>query len=170
VIPIRPARDSDRNYIVKSWVRSMSGQFPYSRMSAKGVNKYAKRVSALLDTGVTVVACDPENDDVVYGFACGESGEYLGVESPTLHFVWVRKPFRRNGIGTSLVRTIFPAGEPLIYTHITKDIHHANLEEAWNLVEFDPYYIEGALYSRARLLDAAALPGITSPCAGGASV
>jgi GNAT superfamily N-acetyltransferase len=165
VIPIRPARPGDRNYIIKSWVRSISGQFPFSRMSPTAINKYSKRVESLIDTAITVAACDPQNDDVVYGFACGESGAYLGVESPTLHYVWVRKPFRQRGIGTSLVRTIFPNGEPLIYTHITKAIHNANLEKAWNLSEYDPYYVEGALYSRARALDARAQGGgVTSAC------
>lgn len=135
----------------------MCKQFPFSEMSENAVAKYSKRVEALLATAITVVACDPVNDDVIYGFACGESGSYLGVESPTLHYVMVRHNFREHGIGTRLVRTIFPDGAPLIYTHITKAIHHANLKSKWNLVEFDPYYVEGALYSKARNLDAGAV-------------
>jgi len=158
-IPIRPARRGDKNYIIKSWVRSMRGQFPYSKMSSGAIRKYAKRVEALIATTITLVACDPEDGDVVYGFVCGESGRYLGVESPTLHYVWVRKQFRQNGIGTALVRTIFPNSEPLTYTHITKAVHYANLEEKWNLRNFDPYFVEGALYSRARNFDTGALQG-----------
>ena len=156
-LPIRPVRPTDHNYIIKSWVMSLRGQFPFSKMSADAICKYSRRVEALLDTAVTIVACDPDNPDVVYGFACGETGRYLGVDSPTLHYVWVRKPFRRNGFATSLVHTLFPDGEQLIYTHITKVIHHAKLEKKWNLCNFDPYYIEGALYAKARNLDKRAI-------------
>jgi GNAT superfamily N-acetyltransferase len=137
-------------------------------MSPEAVKKYGKRVSALVGSTITIVACDPVNDDVVYGFACGESGRYIGVESPTLHYVWVRKPFRRRGIGTALVRKLFSNEEPLIYTHITKAIHYANLERKWNLVSYDPYYIEGALYSKARNFDCGAVYG--SGGGGGSSI
>lgn len=157
MFPIRPALQSDRNYIIKSWVRSLSNQFPFSEMSSNAIAKYSKRVEALLDSCVTIVACDEQNSDVVYGFACGEKGLYLGVDSPTLHYVWVRKPFRLYGIASSLVRKIFPDGDKLIYTHITKAVQHADLKRRWNLVEFDPYFIEGALYSRARNLDEGAI-------------
>lgn len=150
---------SDAPYIIKSWVRSLQKQFPFSEMSAKAVRKYARRVEALLATTVCVVACDKENGDVIYGFACGDCGKYLGIESPTLHYVWVRRSFRQNGIGTCLIRTLFQNGEPLIYTHTTKAIQYASLKKKWNLVEFDPYYIEGALYSQARRLDAHAFGG-----------
>ena len=126
-------------------------------MSSEAIDKYSERVEALIETTVTIVACDPINEDVIYGFACGETGRYLGVESPTLHYVFVRKPFRSNGLGTSLVHTLFPNGEQLIYTHITKAIHHAKLEKKWNLCKYDPYFIEGALYSRARNFDKRAL-------------
>ena len=177
-LPIRPVRPTDHHYIIKSWVMSLRGQFPFSKMSADAICKYSRRVEALLDTAITIVACDPINPDVVYGFACGEAGRYLGVESPTLHYVWVRKnvrdehgniigSLRRRGIGTSLVHTLFPNGESLIYTHITKVIHHAKLEKKWNLCKFDPYFVEGALYAKARNLDKRAIQrnsgGVVSP-------
>lgn len=158
-IPIRPARPGDRNYIIESWVLSLRKQFPFNKMSADTLAKYSERVEALIGKAITIVACDPVNPDVVYGFACGESGKYLGVESPTLHYVRVRKKFRRLGIGTSLVSTLFPNGEQLAYTHITKVIHHAKLEDRWNLKTYDPYYIEAALYDRARDFDERALQG-----------
>ena len=122
-------------------------------MSQNAISKYSKRVKALLSSTATVVACDPVKDDIVYGFACGETGKYLGVEAPTLHYVWVRNKFRRHGLGTALVRTMFPKDGPLIYTHITKAVQYAKLKKKWHLSEYDPYYVEGALYSKARNLD-----------------
>lgn len=128
-------------------------------MSANAISKYSRRVEALLETAITIVACDPQNDDVVYGFACGEQGKYLGVESPTIHYVWVRggrNGLRRFGIASSLVGSMFPGRPHLTYTHITKAIHDYGLERRWNLKDFDPYFVEGALYSKARALDAGA--------------
>jgi hypothetical protein len=164
-IAYRPYRPTDAPYIIKSWVRSLEKQFPYSEMSPAAVGKMAKRIEALLAISACVVACDPVNDDVIYGFACGSCGRYLGVEAPTLHYVWVRRGqsgtpgFRHNGIGTALVKKLFPSNEAIIYTHITKAIHHAGLKEKWNLKQYDPYFIEGALYAEARSLDAYAALG-----------
>jgi ribosomal protein S18 acetylase RimI-like enzyme len=126
-------------------------------MSSGAIAKYSKRVEALVGIAKVVVACDPKNEDVIYGFIVYEEGEYLGRDAPTLHMVWVRKKFRQLGIGSQLLCNAFAGNMPLIYTHHTKDITRAKLKEKWNLVEYDPYYVEGALYVQARKFDAKAL-------------
>jgi hypothetical protein len=150
-------RPTDRNYLIKSWVMSIRSQFPFSEMSSTAIAKYAKRVEALLGVADTLVACDPKNEDVVYGFVCYEAGEYLGRQAPTLHYVWTRKQFRRLGVAGQMVREALPGAAKIIYTHYTKEITRARLKEKWNLGEFDPYFVEGALYSKARNFDARAI-------------
>lgn len=156
-LPIRQMRPSDRNYIIKSWVMSLRTQYPFSEMCAEAIAKYSKRVDALIGIAPTLVACDPQNDDVIYGFICYEQGQYLGRDAPTLHYAWTRKKFRNLGIGSQLLDEAFPGRPLLVYTHHTKDITRARLKEKWNLNSFDPYFIEGALYAQARKLDAKAI-------------
>jgi len=155
--PIRKMEDGDRGYIIRSWTLSLRNQFPFSEMCPDAISKYSKRVEALIDTADVLVAHDPERHDLIYGFICFEVGKYLGVEAPTLHYVYTRKTFRNNGVASSLFNTAFNRGDKITYTHLTKAIHHANLKEKWNLAFFDPYYVEGALYSRARQFDAKAI-------------
>lgn len=156
-LPIRPMQAGDRSYIIKTWVLSLRSQFPFSEMCSDAIAKYSKRVESLLDTADVLVACDTERPDLVYGFICYEQGKYLGVDAPTLHFIHVRYKFRENGIASQMFYTAFPKHEDVTYTHITKALHYAKLKEKWKLRHYDPYYIEGALYSQARKLDAKAM-------------
>ena len=156
-IPVRKMEPGDRSFIIRSWVTSMRAQYPFSAMSRSAIAKYSKRVEALIGIANVLVACDEINPDVVYGFIVYEDGEYLGRDSPTLHMIWVRKKFRNLGIGTHLMFSAFPTLPKIIFTHHTKDITRANLKEKWNLEEYDPYYIEGALYVQARKFDAKAI-------------
>ena len=155
--PIRKMRDGDRGYVIKSWVLSLRSQFPYSEMCSDATAKYSKRVEALIDTADVLIAHDPTSEDLIYGFICYEQGKYLGVDAPTLHYVYTRRSFRKNSIANQLFAAAFPGKQAITYTHLTKAIHHAKLKEKWNLQSYDPYYVEGALYSRARQLDAKAI-------------
>lgn len=147
----------DRGYIIRSWTLSLRNQFPFSEMCPDAISKYAKRVEALIDTADVLVACDEQKPSLIYGFICFETGKYLGVEAPTLHYAYVRSKFRKNGIANQLFAAAFNKGDRITYTHLTKAVNHAKLKAKWNLRYFDPYYVEGALYSRARQFDAKAM-------------
>ena len=155
--PIRKMEPNDRGYIIKSWVLSLRNQFPFSEMSPDALNKYSKRVEALIDTADVLVAHDEKRPDLIYGFVCFEKGKYLGVEAPTMHYIYTRRKFRKNGIAASLFQAAFDEGDCITFTHLTKAVHYAKLKEKWNLKYFDPYFVEGALYSRARQFDAKAI-------------
>lgn len=155
----------DRGYVIKSWVLSLRNQFPFSEMCPDALSKYSKRVEALIDTADVLVAYDEKRPDLIYGFVCFENGKYLGVDAPTLHYIYTRRKFRNNGIASILFQAAFNKGDRITFTHLTKAVHYAKLKEKWNLKYFDPYYVEGALYSRARQLDARAIYRDSIPAA-----
>lgn len=69
------------------------------------------RILAQPDT-TTMVACRPEHDDTIFGYA---------VYQPTiLHYVFVKEDFRNNGIAKSLLAQVRPVLSS--YTHRTRTV------------------------------------------------
>ena len=156
--PTRSLKATDKNYITKSTVMSLRGQFPFSEMCPDAISKFSARIRALIDTADVLIAPDPEDLNLIYGFICFEKGLYLGKDIPTLHYVWTRKAMRRNGIASTLINTAF--GEDhgsLHYTHITRFLNNGNLRKKWQLTKYDPYLVEGALFRDAKQIDVKAI-------------
>lgn len=93
-------KDRDEGLVYHSWSNSYReavqhrwGDIPlysyYKRMRAS--------IDALLARGAEVkIACDPDDQNLIMGWACAEP--------PALHYVYVKEVYRRQGIGASLVR------------------------------------------------------------------
>jgi GNAT superfamily N-acetyltransferase len=110
---IRVMKESDLSFIFNSWLKS----FFHSSSFAKDIDKdiyykYHKLViERILSRLPTVyVACDSTHLETVFGYILGE-GEVL-------HFLYVKKDFRKLGIGTSLLEVY---GVPEYISHLTKD-------------------------------------------------
>ena len=153
-LPVRPYIDLDLGYVSKSWVNSMRKEYPFHKMSRTAIDKYAERVRALVNVTNVLVATDPEDPATLYGFICYENTPFLGRHTPTLHYVCVANAFRKMGIATSLFNSAFRIREyRMHYTHITRSLKNAGLEKKWNLSDYDPYLIEGALFRESRDID-----------------
>lgn len=163
--PVRPIKPTDKNFITRSWIMSMRGQFPVSQLSKEAVSKFSARVRALVDVANVAVVCDPKNEDVIYGFCCYETGLYLGKDIPTLHYIWTRRAMRRNGIGQFLMEYCFgKALPPIHYTHTTRYLGYGKIKQKWSLKHYDPYLIEGALFRDAKKIDIRAIYWSQIPC------
>ncbi len=110
---IRPAHLGDRGFIIDSWLtgyhESPQGKLIpdamyWSAFGQKGL------VEALVDLSPPTVACLPERPEFIYGWAC--AGQR------TLHYLYVRADFRRQGIGAALYQAV---GSPQRVTHVTTD-------------------------------------------------
>lgn len=104
----RPMRQGDWNFVAHSWKRSYRTQkaiWPpdlYSTEMQKRLDKLSNRAQFL-------VAVDVEDPDQIFGWACAEP--------PLLHFVFVKKAFRRQKIATTLIKQL---GGPVLCTHWTQ--------------------------------------------------
>lgn len=87
---IRAAKPSDLAFVRSGWIESLMVRVR-SRVDAE--------VKRLVRTGNVRVACDRTDEDALLGFAVLDS------ENPALlHYVYVRRELRREGIATVLVR------------------------------------------------------------------
>lgn len=125
---LRSLRRSDERFVRSSWVKS------YRKHECKCTASWYWRVQQLLidqllKTSTIKVAVDSTDDTQILGYIVGDTRH-----KPTLHFIYVKNPFRRLGIGTTLFRSVFnQPGEQVICTHYT---HSARKRAAdWCLVK-----------------------------------
>lgn len=123
MINLRPYRSLDEDFIYHSWLASLD-------RSIRGVND---TVRPLIDDCVfskrIVVACSEEAPDHILGWlAWGLSDD----SSPALLYIFVKKPLRNNGIGTRLLREIFPDGQVLT-AFWSFWIQRYGLKQKWDL-------------------------------------
>lgn len=113
-IIIRPSQESDRPFVVSSWVQTFKRGYVHSWLKNWKLGLYAKclepdranpstymflqtkLVNHLLDTASTVVACYADDPSLVLGFACGD------VNTRLFHYAVVKMEYQRQGIGTAL--------------------------------------------------------------------
>lgn len=99
-LKVRPMNENDKAFIVQTWVKSYraGNDFvklippPYYYPGQKDVINKALAISK------TDVACDPENEDVIYGWASS-----MQLEEPVFHYAYVKSAFRGFGIGRILI-------------------------------------------------------------------
>lgn len=131
---IRPRRNTDDPLIYGTWLQGYyeKGLWP------KGMEWLAFRaahrlvVDRLLARGTTLVACAPDFEDQIFGYVCFEAG--------VLHWIFVKGPFKRNGIGNSLMAAAgFTRTGPFTFSHLSNsDLAHG-LRKKWQLGKYDPY-------------------------------
>jgi hypothetical protein len=113
-ITIRDANPDDINFIYSTWLESYryDSYFGKSHRNTIFFNDYRKVIDRLLEISKTIVACDPSETSVIYG--------YLTFEPSVLHYAFTKGPFKRLGVFTTLFNAAFPSG-PVEYTHRTYD-------------------------------------------------
>lgn len=112
LVQYRELRDTDAPFVFSSWMRWARQLSPCLRHLPNRVfwsdrHGYRAHVEALLAKSRVLVACDPEQPEVIFGYAVGDPA------TRTLHFVYVDRPMRRRaggtlpvGIGMSLVEAL----------------------------------------------------------------
>lgn len=98
-ISIRPAIPEDDPIIYDSWARSLADELEIHNLDERRrfVSGHKHIISALLSRSRTLVAASRKDPLSVYGWVCHEG--------PTiLHFVFVKKDFRRGRIATRLLQ------------------------------------------------------------------
>ena len=154
MLPIRQYQPTDAHYIVKTCVRTLQSQFPFSKMSPVARRKLGERILSMLPKIKCLVAHDPQDPWIVYGFLAYEDEQYLSHITPTVHFIWTYKELRNNGIATSLLGQAFGKDwPPLYYTYITDDLRLHGLYNKWRLKHYDPYLAEVPINGQITRID-----------------
>jgi GNAT superfamily N-acetyltransferase len=120
LVQLRPAFASEAPFVFRNWLDSY---FPEQRTRLKKTVFYEghhRLIEKLLARSRVLVACNAQDSGQLYGFAVGES---FGEPLPSvfaLHYVYVKQPFRRMGIGSRLVREMSGEAETLLHSHETE--------------------------------------------------
>lgn len=94
-VVIRPATERDYGYVHTSWVESWRYQVAPGAVPKAWADAVGADVASRMRAGRLVVACDVDDADRLYGFACGKAGR--------LWYVYVRETRRRRGLAARLV-------------------------------------------------------------------
>lgn len=108
---LRAAEAGDRGYIMSTWRKTARTHLRWLRDVPDSVyddrrHGYVRHVEAILDrcdsaaekAARAIVACDPENPEILYGYAVAE-GE-------AIHMVYVRGAFRRQGVARGMLEAL----------------------------------------------------------------
>jgi hypothetical protein len=96
-VTVRLSEDGDSALVYDSWIRSYKAT--YMPLGKRGdIRRLCDRVRAhvakVLANGMVYVACNPEDTSQVYGW-CAVQRTQAG---PILHYVYVKRPYRGNGV------------------------------------------------------------------------
>lgn len=112
-VSVRFAVETDLNFVRSAWLRSHRA---HCEWAPKGeyFALHHDVVEGLLVRGTTLLAVNAADEDQILGFVCGESRH----ETPILHYVYVKRAFRGNGVAMVLVSALL-GGTPqeIIATH-----------------------------------------------------
>lgn len=123
-VALRPAQPDELALLADSWVRSFGPQprkgplgdaymtIGVPRCDTKIApnvwwEAHRQVVAGLLEAAAVIVAVHPDHPAAVLGWIAFEAGLGAGEEPTlTLHFAWVRRDARRQGIGGKLLEAV----------------------------------------------------------------
>lgn len=123
LVHLRPAQQEDVDLVYSSWLHSYWESEP---RALKGVSRALYMdgqqgvIDELVQRAAVVVACDPHSPLDAFGWVCAEEKAGIAV----VHYVYVKKHFRRWGLAAHLVtRGVLAevqAPHGVAYTHQTR--------------------------------------------------
>lgn len=89
-----PMKPSERAFVATNWLRSYEASELHHVTRAGYWRHFSALVDGLLDSGRTIVARNPDDEDQTLGFVCRGEG-------PILHYVYVKWMFRDTRTDTT---------------------------------------------------------------------
>ena len=125
---IRDIKSIDHDFIYHSWLHSVN-------CPTKAVSYMTRFLidSLVEDPGPNrgiQVWCPDDDENHIIGWVA-----YDKIEStPLLHYVFVKKKFRQNHVGTDLIESIYPnRGNKIFCTYWSHHMQNMNARQVWNV-------------------------------------
>lgn len=138
---IRDARPSDEGFIASSYVATARMSTPRGQLNRMPQGAFTAyhyaHVGKLLKSCTAQVACNPEDEERLYGFSI--------TEGHTVHCVYVSKSHWRSGIGKALLRGV--SLSDAIFRLWPNTMHGSDTEWLWPRIEsltYLPYWMESS--------------------------
>lgn len=119
-ILIREFKPEDVNFIISCWVKS---SYKSSTGYKERLGVYHRGIDSLIKKKydrkelLAYVACMEDDPDLLLGFVV------IGMDM-SLHYVYVKEAFKRQGIGTKLLDHVFKSRKEIKASFWTKDIKY----------------------------------------------
>ena len=116
-VSIRSANEDDHGFILNSWLKSYYDTAEISPRISREIffKNEGKIIENLLRTELVKIICNPFDETHIYGYACFN-------DTPcTLHYVYIKQPFRKMGLANSLLRDYLES-EDVIVSYSTSRI------------------------------------------------
>jgi hypothetical protein len=137
-ISIRPHTPGDEAFIFATWLRSYRHSSDFAKPISNSVffPLHHAVIQRILDRSSTrvSVACSSSSPDTVLGYLVTED-----FVRPVIHFAYVKRDFRRQGILTLLLKEAGLEPNRCFYTHRTHTASH--FEKLYPGLSYNPYLI-----------------------------
>ena len=144
---IRQGVEGDVSFIYSSWLRSYRDHSSHADLIPKEIyyKCQARIIRKLLDSCGIAVACNPEDQEQIFGY-CIYSPSSAGIA--IVHYLYVKHPYRKLGIATTLRDWVkyecgHDNGLPVVATHETANWN--SFSSKWNMI-YNPYLIGASAY------------------------
>ena len=139
---IRDMQLSDRNFILKSILSHYKHGSPHTKLIPEHIffdaHHYIISKAMRQDGFFCRMAALKDDPDVVFGFILGN------FDPETIHYMYVKKAFRRMGMARHLVESAFDPNSDIYFTHLTFDAGFITRTHQ-NFV-FNPYLLNGDVW------------------------
>jgi GNAT superfamily N-acetyltransferase len=139
---IRPAEEGDLDYILSSWQLTWE-RSPEMNLPGMIRDEYFRHAHLMLDELISrssenralYICHQPGSPHLIRGYLCGEVRSWENVHVAYLHWIQVKKPDWRKGVGSALVerfRKDFNIGEDqnMLYTFANSAVRNQGIWEA----------------------------------------
>ena len=128
---VRRLAPEDLGFVFSTWLKHLKQHSHLTRNISNTVffPHYHKTIEKLLARSIVVVAHQPDEPNTILGYAV--------LEPPTIHWVYVKGPWRRFGIAKLMLSGIDLPN--CSFTHWTNDIEP--LREKYPLAVYNPYLV-----------------------------
>lgn len=111
-IKLRPAQPDDINFILNSWLKVMRAEIPNNCPNEIFYRIHKERIMKTLQRALVTIAANPEDESQIFGYMVWEHPE-------TIHFAFVKSPFRRLKIFQRLLDNVLGTKKFCTYTQHT---------------------------------------------------
>jgi len=141
-VVLRDMLPADRNFILKSILQHYRHGSPHVKQIPDAIyfdnHHYLIGKVMRFPNNVVRIAALKDDPEIVFGFI------WANFDPETVHYIYVKRAFRRMGLGRLLFRSVFDENVDVYYTHHTKDA--AFLSHKFDQMIFNPYLLNGDLW------------------------
>jgi|TARA_R110000868_G_scaffold43972_8_gene147503 GNAT superfamily N-acetyltransferase len=147
VMITRPVDNDDLSFIFSSWMRSFKQSYTVRPVPSKIYHDNQKQIiEYIIARSEIIIACNAEDPAHIFGWACYEIEPIH-----TLHYVYVKQPYRSMGIASALLIQSYnakrSASAPTQATHSTKG--YTFLQTSFDMI-YNPFYL-WEIYASAKI-------------------